>query len=59
MAGELLDRSDLRRYPELREILLLEEVRSGRLPPVQALREMVELRPAAATPSLSDKHLLA
>ncbi len=59
VAGELLDRSDLRRYPELRRILLLEEVRSGRLPPVQALREMVELRPAAATPPLSDKHLLA
>ena len=51
-------RSDLRRYPELREMLLLEEVRSGRLPPVQALRELIELRPPSASP-LSDRYLLA
>ena len=57
VAGELLDRSDLRRYPKLREILLLEEVRSGRLPPVQALQELIELRPSSAPP-LSDQHLL-
>ena len=59
VAGELLDRSDLRRYPELRKMLLLEEVKSGRLPPVQALRELIELRPAPAMPPLSDRYLLA
>jgi hypothetical protein len=58
VAGELLDRSDLRRYPKLREMLLLEEVRSGLLPPVQALRELIELRPPSAPP-WSDEHLMA
>lgn len=58
VAGELLDGSDLRRYPELREMVLLEEVRSGRLPPVQALREVIELRRSPAA-SLSDTYLLA
>ena len=56
--GELLDSGDLRRYPKLREMLLLEEVRSGRLPPVQALHELIELRPPSASP-LRDKSLLA
>ena len=58
VTGELLDSSDLRRYPRLREMLLIEEVRSGRLPPVQALRELIELRPSSASP-LRDKDLLA
>ena len=58
VAGEVLDRSDLRRYPQLREMLLLEEVRSGQLPPVQALRELIELRPPSAPP-WSDKYLMA
>jgi hypothetical protein len=58
VAGELLDANDLRLYPELREMLLLEEVRSGRLAPVQGLRELVELRPPAASP-LRDVNLLA
>ena len=57
VAGVLLDSSDLRRYPELREMLLLEEVRSGRLPPVQALGELIELRPPSASP-WRDKALL-
>jgi len=38
-------------------MLLLEEVRSGRLPPVQALRELVELRPAVSP--LADTNLMA
>ena len=58
VAGELLDSSDLRGYPKLREMLLLEEVRSGRLPSVQALQELIELRPSSASP-LCDQHLLA
>ena len=58
VAGELLDASDLRSHPQLREMLLLEEVRSGRLPPVQALRELIELRPPSASP-LHDRNLLA
>ncbi|MGD0244981.1 MAG: GTPase-associated protein 1-related protein [Streptosporangiaceae bacterium] len=57
VAGELLDAHDLRGHPELREMLLLEEVRSRRLPPVQALRELVELRPAASP--LADTNLIA
>ena len=57
VAGELLDSGDLRRYPRLREMLLLEEVRSGRLLPVQALRELIELRPPSASP-LRDESLL-
>lgn len=57
VAGELLDRSDLRSYPQLREMLLVEEVRSGLLTPVQALRELIELRPPS-TPPWSDKHLM-
>jgi hypothetical protein len=57
LAGELLDGSDLRRYPKLREMLLLEEVRSRRLPPVQALREVIELR-SWSEPPLCDKFLL-
>jgi hypothetical protein len=58
VAGELLDSSDLRNYPKLREMLLLEEVVSGRLPPIQALRELIELRPPSASP-LRDANLLA
>jgi len=58
VAGELLDSSDLRRYPQLREMLLIEEVRSGRITPVEALREVIELRPSSASP-LSDQRLLA
>ena len=58
VTGELLDSSDLRHNPKLSEMLLLEEVRSGQLPPVMALREVIELRPSAA-PALSDKYLLA
>jgi GTPase-associated protein 1, N-terminal domain type 2/GTPase-associated protein 1, middle domain/GTPase-associated protein 1, C-terminal domain len=58
VAGELLDRSDLRRYPQLREMLLLEEVRSGLLPPIQALRELIELHPPSAPPPWSNKHLM-
>ena len=57
VAGELLDSSDLRRYPKLREMLLLEDARSGRLPPVQALRELIELRPPSESP-LRDQSLL-
>jgi hypothetical protein len=57
VAGELLDAHDLRGHPELREMLLLEEVRSGRLAPVQALRELVELRPAVSP--LADTNLMA
>jgi hypothetical protein len=58
VAGELLDANDLRRYPKLREMLLLEEVRSGRLQPVQALHELTELHPPSASP-LRDADLLA
>jgi hypothetical protein len=58
VAGELLDASDLRHHPQLREMLLQEEVRSGRLPPVQALRELIELRALSASP-LRDRNLLA
>lgn len=58
VAGELLDANDLRRYPKLREMLVLEEVRSGRLQPVQGLRELLELHPPAASP-LRDEYLLA
>lgn len=58
VAGELLDANDLRRHPELREMLLLEEVRSGRLQPVLALRELIELHPSATSP-LRDADLLA
>jgi hypothetical protein len=58
VAGELLDGSDVHNYPELREMLLLAEVRSGRLPPFHALREVIELRPPSAPP-LCDKHLMA
>jgi len=58
VAGELLDANDLRRYPKLREMLLLEEVRSGRLTPVQALHELIELHPSSASP-LRDADLLA
>ena len=39
-------------------MLLQEEVRSGRLPPVQALRELIELRAPSASP-LRDRNLLA
>jgi GTPase-associated protein 1, N-terminal domain type 2/GTPase-associated protein 1, middle domain/GTPase-associated protein 1, C-terminal domain len=56
-AGELLDASDLRNHPELREMLLQEDVRSGRVPPIQALRELIELRPPSASP-LRDRNLL-
>jgi hypothetical protein len=58
VAGELLDSSDLRRYPKLHEMLLLEEVRSGRLPAVRALQELIELRPSGASP-WADRELLA
>lgn len=58
VVGELLDASDLRNYPSLREMLLIEEVQSGRLPPIQALREVMELRPASAPP-WGDEGLLA
>lgn len=58
VAGELLERSDLREYPELRESLLIDDVRSGRLPPAQALRELIELRPLSAPP-WSDEYLMA
>ena len=58
VAGALLDASDLRNYPQLREMLLIEEVKSGRLPPIQALREVIELRPASAPP-WDDEDLLA
>jgi len=58
VAGELLDSSDLRREPKLREMLLLEEVRSGRISPIQALRELIELRPRSASP-WHDADLLA
>ena len=57
VTGELLDASDLRHHPRLREMLLQEEVRSGRVPPVQALRELIELRPPSASP-LRDRNLL-
>jgi hypothetical protein len=57
VAGELLDRGDLSRYPELREKLLVEDVRSGLVPPIEAWRELVELRPPTAPP-WSDKHLM-
>jgi hypothetical protein len=59
VAGELLDRSDLRRYPQLREMLLLDEVRSGQLPPVRALRELIEMHPPSAPPPWSNGHLMA
>lgn len=55
IAGELWDSGELRDDPKLREIVLIEEVRSGQLSPVAALREMTELRPSA----LSDEYLLA
>ena len=58
VAGELLDSSDLRRYPKLREMMLLADVRSGRLPPIHALRELIELRPPSESP-LRDTSLLA
>jgi GTPase-associated protein 1, N-terminal domain type 2/GTPase-associated protein 1, C-terminal domain/GTPase-associated protein 1, middle domain len=57
VAGELLDSGDLRGYPNLRAMLLLEEVEAGRLPPVQALRELIELSPPSASP-LRDENLL-
>lgn len=57
VVGELLERSDLRNYPELRETLLIDEVRSAGLPPVRALREIIELRPSA--PPWRDEYLLA
>lgn len=46
VAGELLDGSDLSANPELREIILIHDVRSGQLPPIMALREIVQLRPS-------------
>ena len=55
VAGELWDSGELRDDPKLREIVLIEDVRSGQLSPVEALREMTELRPLA----LSDEYLLA
>jgi hypothetical protein len=58
VVGELLDSSDLRRYPKLHEMLLLKEVRSGRLPPVQALQELIELRSSGVSP-FADQALLA
>jgi hypothetical protein len=58
VAGELLDSGVLRGNPKLREILLIEEVRSGQLPPVNALRKVIELRPSPAS-ALSDEYLLA
>lgn len=58
VAGELLDGSDLSAHPELREILLAENVRSGGVPPMLALREVIELR---GSPELvfTDESLLA
>lgn len=58
VAGELLDSSDLAANPELREILLVEDVRAGQLPPIRALREMIELR-SSPEEVLSDPFLLA
>jgi GTPase-associated protein 1, N-terminal domain type 2/GTPase-associated protein 1, middle domain len=58
VAGELLDRGDLSSYPELREKLLLEDVRLGLVPPIEAWRVLVELRPPTAPP-WSDKRLIA
>jgi hypothetical protein len=61
MAGvvsELLRSSDLSGNARVREIVLVEEVRFGRLTPVTALREVIELRSSRAS-ALSDDYLLA
>jgi hypothetical protein len=55
-AGEAL--GDLHDHPELYEMLLIAEVRSGRLPAARALREMAGLRPSSAPP-WQDDFLLA
>lgn len=58
VAGELLDSSDLSANPELREIMLIQDVRFRQLPPMMALREVVELR-TSPEQALSDVYLLA
>jgi GTPase-associated protein 1, N-terminal domain type 2/GTPase-associated protein 1, C-terminal domain/GTPase-associated protein 1, middle domain len=58
VAGELLDSSDLSANPELREIILIHDVRSGQLPPIMALREIIELR-ASPDDVFGDARLLA
>jgi hypothetical protein len=57
VAGDLLESSDLHNYPALRETLLIDQVRTAGLPPVQALRELIKLRPSA--PPWRDEYLLA
>jgi len=55
--GVLLDAADLRSYPQLREFIVLEEVHKGGVAPLDAVRELVELRPPDAHP-FTDAKLL-
>ena len=57
VVGELLRSSDLRGNARVREIVLVEEARFGRLAPVTALRGVTELR-SSHTSALSDEYLL-
>jgi len=56
VTGRLLDEADLTGFPPLRELILVEEVRQGRLTPLAALCEVTELRHPASP--LADTQLL-
>jgi GTPase-associated protein 1, N-terminal domain type 2/GTPase-associated protein 1, C-terminal domain/GTPase-associated protein 1, middle domain len=57
IAGELWASGALSGNPELREIGLIEEVKLGKLAPLIALREVIELRPSPSS-ALSDEYLM-
>lgn len=56
--GKLLDDADLSRHPKLREYLVVDQVRSGTVDPVDALLEIDQMR-GPGDPALGDPSLLA
>jgi hypothetical protein len=56
--GRLLDHADLTRHPKLREYIVVDQVRTGTVAPVDALVEIAELR-GPDDPPLRDAALLA